>query len=516
LILSSNAIVWRHEAGKLGAAMLRPQLTWMSADHLNRAERLRQAKLLFAGNHRQFFVAEARSKQQYEPLEQGLPDFYEPLNLLGLMSRKFGDLLFGERVRVRCRNEQSQAIIDQIISRSWMHATLIAAATECSWAGDTYLEITRVNGLATIAHVPADEVYPVGVVQPDQQFGEYVRYATATARLNGIDTQLLLETRYLPGQIDRRLSVLDGSSGTLVRRDELTRVGADGQQPRTLDLWPGRRGGQPLPRTERTGLSVPSLVRVPNDYEGTSDYDGLLDAQDSVNAKHTQLGRVIARHADPTVAVPEYSAGPDGNLSSRARVYYFRTKDEIPQAITWNPELASALEDRRFALAAWSMLAEMPLSLLGLKDDSTAETAAKIRLNAVPALAKAQRKALFWGPSIAQVLVLALATEGMVVEVGDIAVEMRDGLPDDPESRANEIATLRSAGAISVRRSLEKQYLDQTAIEAELAELKQENASASPGLLLGEEETPTGGPSVENEEDDNPVDQDRSRPNNAA
>jgi hypothetical protein len=478
--------VWRHEAGRFGAVASRPHLAFMPVEHRVRAERLRQAKLLFAGNHRQYFVTEKRSKQRYTPLSKDLPEFYEPLNLLGLMSRKFADLLFGERVRVRCATESAQGLVDAIIARSWMMPMLIAAATECSWAGDTYLEVSRSNGDATIGHVPAEEVYPVGLAGPDQQYAEYVRYATASVRIDGVDRQLMLETVYTPGQIERRLSMLDTSGLAVSRGLDLTGVRADGTRAETLDLWPARRGGLPLPRVEATGLKTTNLVRVPNDYEGTSDYDGLLDAQDSVNAKHTQLARVIAKHADPRLAVHESQADSDGNVPANAEVFFFRNKDETPQAITWNAELAPAIDDRRFSLSAWSMLAEMPLSLLGLKDDSTAETAAKVRLNAVPAMAKAQRKAMFWQQSIAMVLSLALSVEGRGVPLTDLAVEMRDGLPDDPESRANEIATLRAANVISVRRSLEKQYLDPAAIERELDEIKKDTASAAPSMLLDE------------------------------
>ena len=41
-----------------------------------------------------------------------------------------------------------------------------------------------------------------------------------------------------------------------------------------------------------------------------SDYDGLVERQDELNAKQTQISRVQAKHADPKLAMHSRNAGP--------------------------------------------------------------------------------------------------------------------------------------------------------------------------------------------------------------
>lgn len=213
----------------------------------------------------------------------------------------------------------------------------------------------------------------------------------------------------------------------------------------------------------------------------------MIEPQDALHAANTQIGRVLAKHADPKLAAPAALVDRNtGNLPAAAEVFFFRDRDEVPQYITWNAELTSAMEDRQFALTALATAAEMPLSLLGVKDDSSVETAAKMRLAAAPALAKGQRKAVIWQQGIRLAMSLAYQAETGVLPSASIGVEMRDGLPDDEMERANVIATLRAARVMSRRRAVQQQWLDAGSVQDELAELEREDAAATPSVLFGE------------------------------
>jgi hypothetical protein len=129
----------------------------------------------------------------------------------------------------------------------------------------------------------------------------------------------------------------------------------------------------------------------------------------------------------------------------------------------------------------------MPLSLLGVKDDSSVETAAKMRLAAAPAMAKAARKSVVWRQAIQMAMALAIEAEtGSAPPVGKIGVEMRDGLPDDEVERATTIATLRGARVMSRKRALQMQWLDAGTVRDEMDELAREDAQATPSVLFGE------------------------------
>lgn len=478
-ILNSHNLgnVWSRSGGSANGVLNARRLSWMSTAERRRAEMLRQARLLFEGKHRKYYVDEQRSAHSFPPLRQGEPPYFQPYNLLTLIAEKMADILFGESPRIYIDDKQTQERIDAITERSWLMAQLIDSGAECGWGGETFFEIKREGGNARIAHVPVDQMWPQGLPGADQQHREYVRYATHDVKGEGTaKDKLLLETRYTAGRITRKLYRLGhGAAGDMERSESLD-----------LSLWPERTfDNQPLAEELFTGLSRPSIIRVPNGFGGRSDYDGLIEAQDSLHAANTQIGRVLAKHADPRLAAPTSAVDPKtGTVPVGAEVFFFRTKEDIPQYITWDAELASAMEDRQFKLTALATMAEMPLSLLGVKDDSSVETAAKMRLAAAPALAKGQRKAVVWRQAIKMAIALAVEAETGVSPTIPIGVEMRDGLPDDQVERATVISMLREAGVMSRKRGLREQWLDAGAIQDEEAELDRDAAGATPSVLF--------------------------------
>ncbi len=470
--------VWHRSSGGANAVLSRSGLAWMTPAERCRAERLRQARMLFEGRHRDYYLCEGRSAHPFPSLREHEPPYFRPYNLLTLVCEKMADLLFGESPRLYIDNDAMQLAVDTIAERSWLPAMLIDAAAECCWAGETYLELSRLNGQASIGHVPADEVWPQGHETTDRQYPRYIRYATALTQEGTTPTALLLETHHTAGLIERRV----------YRLDQVDAAGFKRAESLPIDKWPARTdAGEPLPEREPTGLSRPNLIRVPNGFGGRSDYDGLIELQDSLHAANTQIGRVLAKHADPKLAAPDAMVDPQtGNLPAAAEVFFYRNKDELPQYITWNAELASAMEDRKFALSALATVAEMPLSVLGVKDDSAVETAAKMRLAAAPALAKAARKAVVWRQAIVMAMTMAMESQAGIAPAIPLGVEMRDGMPDDEVERANVIATLRAARSMSRKRSLQQQWLDPATVRDEEAELDAEAASQTPSVLFGE------------------------------
>lgn len=473
--------VWQRAGGNAnGMSAYLLKLAWLTPQQRCRAERLRQARMLFDGRHRQYFLDEGRTQHDFPPLKEGACKFFEPYNLLTNVAQKMADLLFGEACRVHVDDQQLQTTIDAIVDRSWLPARLNGSAVECCWAGYTFLEISRSGGNAMISHTPAEEIYPLGVAGPDYQFGAYVRYATqcVDGGAGKKPRRLLLETKYTAGLITRACYELD-------------QAGPEGESKKSqvsIEQWPERQadGATPLLEQEATGLSRPSLIYVPNGYEAASDFDQLIDVQDAMHAKNTQIARVIAKHADPKLAAPEAAADPKGNLPRSAEVYFYRDKNDVPSYITWNAELEAASQDRDFARSAFSTIAEMPLSLLGVKDDSSVETASKMRLSAAPALAKAARKATFWQAAIRLAVALAVEAESGSRPVVPIGVEMKDGLPIDSKERADEISSLRSSGVLPKRRALQMQGLDQAAVDKDLQELDDEAKQSTPSVLLSE------------------------------
>ena len=131
----------------------------------------------------------------------------------------------------------------------------------------------------------------------------------------------LLVTTYSPGKITRELKEL-GEGGTLTPR------------VLTLNSWPQEDPEEePFEPVTFTGIDRNTITFIANFLVrdiAVSDYDGLVEQQDLLNAKRTQMARVLAQHSDPAMAMPTRNFKPDGTLDSEYKVFAFDQADMIP------------------------------------------------------------------------------------------------------------------------------------------------------------------------------------------
>ncbi|HEX8342214.1 MAG TPA: phage portal protein [Tepidisphaeraceae bacterium] len=476
--MSPDKIVW-HDLRRYVSPLVPDRFGFMTPEENARVERIRQNRLLFRGRHREYFVGESRTQFPVATLmvdgkERGV---YVPYNLLGLITRKGADLLFGEHPSITSEDPAVAAAAEAVDRRSNLRRVLFDAAVTCAWAAEAYLEVITGNDRGAYVTTPAvDEIFPVGDIGPDGQHAEYRRYATTNVGTAESPIVLLLTTTYRAGEIARELWQLDRA----------------GKRSLPLDLksWPKFADVTPLP-VEKTNLPHNTIVWVPNELvegEAVGEYElSAIELQDLVNAKQSQLARVLAIHANPRMFFPTGSVDGDGNVRASAEAFFGDTKDAKPEYIEMAGNPQAAMTDRDFAVASLCVSCEWTPELLGIKNDATAESGRKMRLSASSPLAKIERRTAYWQPALQRVMALAACCElGRPIADDAVGVEIRDGLPEDEHDTAEIIATLRSAGAVSLRRALRMLGLDDAAIEDELDELKTETAAATPDVLLGE------------------------------
>jgi hypothetical protein len=201
--------------------------------------------------------------------------------------------------------------------------------------------------------------------------------------------------------------------------------------------------------------------------------------QDALNAKNSQVGRVLLKHSDPRMAFPEEAFDRDtGQIRSDHDVFaYAADSDRVPKYITWDAELQSAMADRAFVLNQLLVRTETSQVLLGMKQGAAPDAYKKVRLEAFNSLTKAARKASYWSAAIRRAVGVAqdlekVLTGGPRYARGPVAVELRDGIPADDKEQAERLSILRAAGLVSVERALEEQLQDPAAVGKELARLK--------------------------------------------
>src|SRR5688572_33180173 len=86
-----------------------------------RLERVRQARMLFDGRHREYYLDEGRTQFDF-PLVRAAGGQVRPLyltcNVLGLISLKGADLLFGQEPLLRAEDGGQQEALGGLVERS--------------------------------------------------------------------------------------------------------------------------------------------------------------------------------------------------------------------------------------------------------------------------------------------------------------------------------------------------------------------------------------------------------------
>ena len=469
-------------------------LSFLTPDQQARLERIRQARMLYDGRHREYYLDEGRTQFDFPAVRAAggrVAPMYLTYNVLGLISLKGADLLFGREPMLRAGEARQQAALSALVERSALHRLFYGCAVDAGYEGECFLEACAHRGRVFLRQVPADEVFPLGPMTPDGQFEAYARYRVRNVGTEENPLYLLLEVVYRPGRIERRCFQLDerggrrevGLSSWVVRQGEgeTRRQGeADGANDGadSFSLSP------PLPLSlspvTKTGLSRNTISWVPNLLvrgQPVSDYDGAIELQDALNAKNSQVGRVLLKHSDPRLAFPEEAFDEDGNVRADHDVVAFADPERVPKYITWDAELQHAMQDRAFILNQLLVRTETSPVLLGLKEGAAPDAYKKVRLESFNSLTKAARKAAYWRAGVRRAVEVAQELENTVpggsrYPVGPVAVRLRDGIPDDEKERAETIRLLRRAGAISLERAVEEQLEEPAAVEKELARLR--------------------------------------------
>jgi hypothetical protein len=485
-----------------------------------RVERIRQSRLLFDGKHREYYLTENRTQFDFARSVAGSRPIqpYVKYNVMQLVSNKGTDLLLKEKPLIRADDPYQQKSLEALADRCMLHPLFYGAALSCSYEAEAFLEACIFNGEACLRQVPSEEIFPVGVIQPNGQYASYCRYSLKNIGTEKVPIYLLREITYFIGKITRRAWQLD-EKGHKTQEVSLAiwMNAADSPSPSWQNAVIGTDTGpigvadyasnlpdtpndiDPIPDQQlqpvtMTGIDQNTIIWIPNVVsrgQPVSDYDCAIELQDALNAKNTQLANILAKHADPPVAFPQEAADDQGNMRAANKAMFYDDPDRIAKYITWDGECEAALKDRDFALTSQIVVMESSPVLLGIKSEGVKAIAYKsIKLMGLNAIAKADRKAIFWTAGIRLALMVAQKLECAVVpgvrfDTGPISVEFQNGIPNDSMDVATEIATLRGCKSMSQERSIRILIPDPAAADAEIQQMKDEAAEATPSTFFG-------------------------------
>jgi hypothetical protein len=477
--------VWVYTTANAFNRMVGDGPGFLTKDEAARLERIRQARLLYAGgeSHRKYFVEEQRTQFNFPEIRafNRTLNLFVPLNVLKLISRTWAKLLFGQEPIIRVNDLGAQQQLSEFIEQSNLNSVLLEAARECSYEAEAFLEICRKTDGVYVRAMDAAEIFPQGTLGADRQYSAYIRRQVQQIAGNDLNpVYALLETTYAAGTIERHVYQLDEQGK---KRLELT-----------LENWPNRPIDEPFEPLTKTGIDMPTIVWVPNELDHgrpVSDYDGLIELQDALNEANTRMKRVLHKHGDPKLKVPRNAADDRGNFPADADVLFEDGDGSEYGYLTWDAQLDAAQKDKGFTLSTLLINAEISPVLLGLKEGASPDAYRKVRIEAMNTLTAAGGKATLWKPAVQRMLLIAQAMFGatpgrLAYTPQRPAIQMRDGIGVDEKDQADTISVLRACESMSQRRSLEIQ-LDgnEVAVNKEMKELKDEQAAKLPTVFGG-------------------------------
>ena len=187
---------------------------------------------------------------------------------------------------------------------------------------------------------------------------------------------------------------------------------------------------------------------------GQSDYEDYSSLIEQLEIRICQIIRILNKHSDPNMAGPESCLinDPDTGepiFTSGGKFWPLESGEKAPEYITWNGQLDGAFRQMEFLLDQLYALSETSSVLFGdPKKLQRADSSAALKRLLISTISKVNRLKLSIDPKVKQALKLASQIEVLKkvpqsVELSDLKIEWRDGLPQDDLEQA-QVEQLKS------------------------------------------------------------------------
>jgi hypothetical protein len=429
---------------------------WPPPTEAERLERYAQNKLLFEGKHEQVYKDWIRllREDQQATLEMVL-NWHKRLTLL------FADLLLGEPPRVKAGDQDSkeQKAVERIIEDNDLFNVAYEVALDVSRYGTGIFKI-RYDGRAIIEGQQPAIWFPV--VKPDNIKEIQAHVLAWTYEEDVQERGKTVTKKYLQTEIHEKGKIITAKYPV-----ENNVIG-------------------PALEYQETETGVDEFLIVPinnilttDRITGLDDYSDLDSIIQEIEVRIAQISRILDKHADPNMYGPDTALDQDsktGQWLFRSGGKYFPVGDgeQPPGYVTWDGQLEAAFKHIDLLMEQLYILSETSAAAFGQLKAGLAESGTALRRLMLAPLAKVNRIRMRFDPALKEVLWLASLLEraqGMAgaVELENIHIDWKDGLPDDDvELTQNEVQRY-TTGLTSLESSLRRLYgLEGEALKEEI------------------------------------------------
>lgn len=219
---------------------------------------------------------------------------------------------------------------------------------------------------------------------------------------------------------------------------------------------------------------------------GESDFDGTEDFVFEISNRLRQVGRILDRHADPSLNVPGGILDESGTLDVRNKKVFERgVTGEGAEYMTWQSQLSEAYTEIDRLLKIIALLTETPLALWGLDQSGEAASGRALKFKLLAGLAKARRSGAMLKEALAEAFRLALRREdilnGRAPAEYILDVALSETFIADQIESAQFVQTLRAAKAMSIPSAVVAgQGMSGAALDKEVQEIEAEQQAEAP------------------------------------
>lgn len=401
--------------------------TFPPFEERERLNKYRDSKYLYDGEHSKVF-----RRWSYTA---GVDDLTLVTNWHKRLSCLWADMVFGQEPEFTADNQEA---LNEFIRLNDLLEVLYESCIDVSRYGTGVLKV-RFDKHAIVEAVPADIWFPV--VHPDS--------------LKRIDKHVLAwkwkevtdksENWYLSVEIHER--------GTITYRTYAL----------TSDY---AIAGLLEEEVESTGINE-FLVRPIHNVTtsdtvfGGSDYDEVNSIIEELEMRLTQIGRVLDKHADPSMYGDEDALEKDeltGDYVVRGGgSFYPVSEDGVPPSyLTWDGKLEEAREEIKLLMEQFYYLTNTSPSAFGEMNQGRVESAAGLKRLLMATVMKANRMKTRYQSALNDIFTIANELERLRGgnAFGKVLIEFRDALPEDYRELTNTEVARYNAGLTSLESAI--------------------------------------------------------------
>jgi hypothetical protein len=465
---------------------------------------------LFMGRHYDAFSINAKEfTDQYSRLR------YVVCNFAGLTSRVVSDMLFGEPVKIK--DKDNQEFIDALDFENKLDVLNIEHATANSYFGDNLYKIRVENKIIKIEDNTPMVYFPE--LNKDNIRAEPKRIYLLWEIVAGPTTYFMVEM-HEPPFVKMRI-------GQVVKpKDENSDI-LEMDIPTFNDLYQTSFNKEVDTKVDRY------LVKhVPNPkargHYGISDYIDMKPLLFALNNRMSKIDNVLDKHSDPILAVPEGVLDENGNIRREAFSMFEVPADgsQKPEYITWNANLEYAFKEIDKTTEFLFMFSETSPDVLGLgQGGGQAESGRALKMRLLRTIAKRNRKKLYYDYAIKDLVytaeLLSAANGYKASKTIDAKVkspqppttEWEDGIVNDEVERT-QIETMKvESGIQSKRRAIMSlEGVNEDEADEVIKEVTEEGKSAFDAFSQGQNNNDNN----DNDDDSNKDDSNKADDKNNA